>query len=354
MKIHNMKHSLLTLSLLLSAVSTPVSAQNRFSVLSYNVENLFDTEDDPHVSDEEFLPEGERHWTEGRYYHKLQQISRVITAAGEWDTPALVGLCEVEDEDVMTDLLAKTPLKNQHYRFQITHGRDTRGINVALLYQRDKFAYVGHKEHSIYFSREKNKRTRNLLHVWGKIPTGDLLDVFVCHLPSRANGEKETEDERAEVAHKLRHLCDSLHRARPLSRIIIMGDFNDTPADASLRNVLRAAPLPAIVPPVSPKSPLQLYNLFAGNKKRSPGGTHKFRGRWNQLDHIIISSSLAANNASMRLRPGSIRNFAPSFILEDEKNGRGKRPRRTYNGFKHEGGFSDHLPVMAEFVLTKP
>ena len=111
--------------------------QVEFRVMSYNVENLFDTTDNPLTADDEFLPSGNRNWSHARFYHKLQQIAKVITAAGEWSTPALVALCEVENDSVLHRLLHHTPLKEQAYRYCMTHGQDTRGINCALLYQRD-------------------------------------------------------------------------------------------------------------------------------------------------------------------------------------------------------------------------
>ena len=176
---------------ILTLFSLPSQGQTDFRVMSYNVENLFDTKDDPFTADNDFLPSGNRHWTPGRFYHKLQQLAKVITAAGEWSTPALVGLCEVENDSVLVRLLNYTPLRRQHYRYCMTHGQDTRGINVALLYQRDKFRYRGHTEHPVRFTRKQHKHTRNILHVWGDVITGDRIDVFVCHFPSRYGGEKE-------------------------------------------------------------------------------------------------------------------------------------------------------------------
>lgn len=336
--------------------------QTDFRVMSYNVENLFDTEDDPLTEDNDFLPSGNRHWTRGRLYHKLQQLAKVITAAGEWSTPALIGLCEVENDSVLTRLLHQTPLRRQQYRYCITHGRDRRGINVALLYQRDKFRYLGHTEHPIRFSRNQHKQTRNILHVCGEVITGDRLDIFVCHLPSRYGGEKESQQDRFDAARTLRTLCDSIHALRPAPYILIMGDFNDTPDDASIREILDAHPSP--IPCLSNPNPmpietqtdalpfLRLCNLFAGMKGSCPG-SHKYQGEWSQLDQVIVSSALTDTSASMHLVPGSARIFAPPFLFIKDKTWRGERPFRTYYGFKYEGGFSDHLPLIVDFQLSK-
>ena len=107
-------------------ICSPVTlhCQQTFRIMSYNVENLFDSENDPEKDDESFLSESVLHWTKGRYYHKLQQISKVITAAGEWRTPALVGLCEVENDSTLIHLLQRTPLRQQHYRYCMTNSPD--------------------------------------------------------------------------------------------------------------------------------------------------------------------------------------------------------------------------------------
>ena len=350
--------------LLLLLFAMPLLGQTDFRVMSYNVENLFDTEDDPLTADNDFLPSGNRHWSRGRYDRKLQQLAKVITAAGEWSTPAVVGLCEVENDSVLTHLLRRTPLRQQHYRYCMTHGRDTRGINVALLYQRDKFRYRGHAEHPIRFSRNQHKHTRNILHVWGEVVTGDRLDLFVCHFPSRYGGEKESEQDRFDAARTLRSLCDSIHALRPAPHILIMGDFNDTPDDASIRKVLDAHPFPDPCPensncmamkfPTDSLPPsLHLFTLFEGNQSNRLG-SHKYQGEWSQLDQIILSSTLADTTAAMHLVPGSARIFAPPFLLTPDKTWRGQRPFRTYYGFKYEGGFSDHLPLIVDFKLNLP
>ena len=164
-----------------------------FRVMFYNVENFFDVIDNPETDDDEFTPEGLRHWHYGRYYHKLRQISKVITAAGEWDTPAIVGLCEIENDSILDHLTRRTPLRRQEYQYLSAETNDPRGTRVALLYQRDRFRYLHHESHSIRFSRKKHKETRHILHVAGLIAPSDTLDLFVIHFPSRYGGEKESE-----------------------------------------------------------------------------------------------------------------------------------------------------------------
>jgi len=329
----------LTLAILLNLLFTYTGlTQTPFRVMSYNVENLFDAEKSTDKDDSEFLPSAPRHWTNGRYYHKLQQISKVITAAGEWDTPALVGLCEVENDSVIYHLLHRTPLRHQSYRYCLTNSKDPRGIQNALLYQRDKFHYINQHSHAISFTG-KGKTSRDILHVYGEIITGDTLDVFVCHFPSRYGGEKESEQDRIEAAAYLKAICDSLYQVRHFCQIIIMGDFNDTPEDKSLRVVLNTSHLPENS--IQDKETFTLYNLFA-----KASGSHKYQGKWSQIDHIIIS-----NNLSHRFRPQSARVFSPPFLLTEDKTWHGKRPFRTYHGYKYEGGYSDHLPLLADFIF---
>ena len=330
----------------LACILYSADAQNKafdsFRVMSYNVENLFDTEDNPLVMDDEFLPNGSRYWTKGRYYRKLQSLSKVILAAGEWNSLALIGLCEVENDSVIHHLLRRTSLWNLDYNYCITHGCDQRGINVALLYQRNQFKLIGSEEIKIPLG-EKERSTRNILHVWGQIKNLNLVDVFVCHFPSRYGGELASRKKRIVAARTLRRCVDSLFIKRKAPKIIIMGDFNDTPVDESLSLYLNAKPFPA-----DSIQKNELYNLFYESS-----GSHKYQGEWNQLDHIVVNGSLLQVGGEMILEEGSNRLFNPSFLRAKDKTWRGERPFRTYYGYKYEGGFSDHYPLLSTFLLNE-
>lgn len=315
----------------------PLWAQTRtqaFRVMFYNVENLFDPYDDPNTRDDEFLPTGMRRWGFKRYYHHLQQTARVILAAGEWQTPALVGLCEVESDSVLIHLTQRTLLRKQHYAYCLTKGSDARGIQCALLYQPSQFKQVGQASHRIPFT-QAGRRSRDLLHVWGKVITGDTLDVFVCHFPSRSGGQRETEPARLDAARYLRHLCDSLFGVRQTANFLLMGDFNDAPTDRSLR-VIEASSQPN----------QQITNLFAAPQTIPFEGSHKHQGTWAQLDQLLISQQWL-----LHLKKGSPSVFAPAFLLTEDKAHNGMRPKRNYHGMQYEGGYSDHLPVVADFLL---
>jgi predicted extracellular nuclease len=300
----------------------------------YNVENLFDTNDDPNTNDNDFLPEGRMKWTTGRYYSSLRKTAQVINAIGEWGTPAICGLCEVENDTVLVHLLNRTPLKEQGYKYCITTGNDPRGINNALLYQRDKFKYLGHASRRIHFTN-KTKRSRDILHVWGEIINGEQLDVFVCHFPSRSSGTKETEQDRIDAAKSLKSLCDSILGNNITANILIMGDFNDTPADKSAQIIKKGS---------NPK--YNLINLFENADKLNFHGSHKFQGEWSQLDQMFVSQHF-----NKLLIEGSNLIFAADFLLT-KKNKNGEQSLfRKYAGPAYKGGYSDHLPIVADFLI---
>ena len=210
------------------------TSQSDFRIMFYNVENLFDTVDDPEKNDNEFLPDGTMNWQPWKYWEKLRNISRVITAVGEMYSPAIVGLCEIENDSVIFDLTRRSPLRAQGYEYVVTNSPDERGIDVALLYQRHQFKLLEKNEYEIVFRNKSTRPTRNLLHAAGQVISGDTLDVFVCHWPSRSGGQRESEPARIDAAVLLRNKVDSLFAIREKANIVIMGDFNDHPNDKSL------------------------------------------------------------------------------------------------------------------------
>lgn len=328
---------------------TPAMSQTSFKVMSYNVENMLDTIDNPSKMDEEFTPEGSRHWTAGRYWKKMRHIAKVITSVGGWEAPAIVALCEVENDSVIRDLTSRTPLRQDDYRYVITNGPDIRGINVALLYQRDKFRLIGHESLPITFSNGRKRATRDILHVYGEIITHDTLDIFVCHFPSKYGGEKESEANRIDAANRLKIAGDSISASRGNPLILIMGDFNDSPYDSSMSQALGAKTI----------SSIQLQSMIMDNiyynlipkMGREINGSHKYQGEWSQLDQIIVNGRLLNQSYPIHIATGSTHIFSPGFILTDDKRWLGSRPFRTFHGYKYEGGFSDHLPIVTEILI---
>ncbi len=313
-----------------------------FYVVGYNVENLFDCYHDTLTNDYEFLPDAARHWNQTRYRKKLDDIARTLIAAGEGTPPALVALCEVENERVLYDLTHRSALRKAGYRYILTGFPDPRGLDVALLYQPGRFKPISHQSLRVTPPQKKNRRTRRILHVSGLLLNKDTLDLFVCHFPSRTGGVKATEPYRLSAAKRVKSAADSLMQIRIRPQIIIMGDFNDYPKNASVQEILRRDTL--IVG--------SLHHLLATRAQKEKNfGSYKYQGKWGLLDHIIVSENLLQKGASLYTDDTQAEVFRPSFLLaEDEKYG-GKQPFRTYNGMKYIGGYSDHLPVRARFQL---
>ncbi len=322
-----------------------------FRVMSYNVENLFDCRHDSLKNDYEFMPDAIRHWTYSKYKKKLDNIARVITAVGRWSPPALVALCEVENDSVMRDLTQRSILREGGYQYAMTNSPDQRGIDVALLYQRGVFKLLSTQSIRIMPGRHKEFHpTRDILHVCGLLPDKDSLDVVVCHLPSRSGGEKQSEPYRIIVAGVLKNIVDSIMQIRVTPRILIMGDFNDYPNNKSIRQVLGAKAPSHNMNEVQSK---QLYHLLAQKAADDDEfGSYKFQGEWGLLDHIIVSGSLLNKDSSFHTDPSKADVFHDSFILTDDERNGGKQPFRTYQGMKYIGGYSDHLPVWADFTLV--
>ncbi|MDR0834771.1 MAG: endonuclease [Candidatus Symbiothrix sp.] len=330
--------------LLFFATSLNVSAQKTFRVMFYNVENLFDTLDEEHKSDNEFLPDGARRWNNSKYYSKLNNLAKVITSVGEWDTPALIGLCEVENDRTMQDLTKHSLLKQMKYQYLITESPDVRGIDVALLYQRDRFKYLYHNEIVVTFPERPRSKTRNILHATGIVSTGDTLDVFVCHFPSRRGGQTQSEPNRLRVASLLRAATDSLHAVRKHAHILVMGDFNDEPSDKSMQSLTRLRTNKA-------GEPLHLHNLWLPLERTSKIGSYKFGKQWNFLDQMFVSDKLMNQTHPLHVKPQSATIFQADFLFTEDKTHGGVRPKKTFHGRKYEAGYSDHLPIFVDLEL---
>jgi len=332
------------LGMMMIFLSIDISAQKNFRIMFYNVENLFDAKDDPLKDDDEFLPDGKFHWTWWKYWEKLKNITRVITAVGGMQSPALVGLCEVENDSVIFDLTARSPLRAQKYNYIVTDSPDERGMDVALLYQRDQFKLLEKNEYRIHFSAPHTKPSRNILHAVGLLANGDTLDVFVCHFPSRSGGQLASEPARKDAARLLRNKTDSLFCTRQQASVVIMGDFNDHPNDKSLSCILEAQMLS------DKPNERELYNLFYHRIKDTDFGTYKFQGQWEVLDQFIVSGNLLLANSSVSVKNNEATIFNADFLLEEDKRGE-KRPYRTHMGPVYKGGFSDHLPIFIDLKI---
>ena len=308
-----------------------------YKVMFYNAENLFDTEDDPVTLDDEFLPEGERHWDNHKFYLKLNRIFQVIMAAGADTPPAIIGLCEIENQKVLELLLYKTPLGKMGYKIVHKESPDRRGIDVALLYNDKLFHPISYRAIPVTNPNDKGFITRDILYIKGEI-SGDTLHVFVNHWPSKYGGLMETKPLRALAATSLRSATDSIFTLNKTSKLIIMGDFNDSPLDESVTNHLEVR---------SDFDSIQtnaLYNL-AYPLAAAGKGSNKFHGKWELIDQIMVSGALLLDSG-LHTTGHSFHIFEAPFLLEKDKSYLGEKPFRTYAGFKYNNGFSDHLPVL--------
>jgi len=315
--------------------------------MEYNVENLFDTVHAEGKADQEFLPASERRWHSGRYWKKLGQLCRVLAAAGGESPADLVALCEVENDTVLTHLTQRTLLRRLGYSYLMTDGPDLRGINVALLYQRGTFRPLHSRQVRIPCDMAHGRPTRDILCVSGMLPTGDTLDVFVCHFPSRSGGVAETEPYRKRAAAVLRAQADSLMRCRACPRLLLLGDFNESADAKALRDVLGVKVPEKGAYDFSTNS---LYALSHGlHSIGGVDGTYKYRGEWDRLDHIIVSGSLLNPSAGFHTSLSAARIFYMPFLVEKDEVHGGVKPHRTYLGPVYSGGCSDHLPLLADF-----
>ena len=323
----------------------PVVAQENFRVMFYNVENMYDTRDNPDTYDDDLTPGGKLHWTNYRYWQKLNNISKVISSVGEGCPPALVGLCEVENDSVLFDLTRKAALQRHKYEYIITSSKDWRGSNVALLYQRDQIRILSNKSYRPLLG-DSIRTTRDILHVTGRLVNGEILDLFICHFPSRSEGIKKTRPYRIKCAELLKQKSDSILLIRKKANIIIMGDFNDYPHDISMAGTLKAQSLESGI------SSGTLYNMFYYKIKEKDAGSYKYRGKWNFLDQFIVSSDLFGKSGKVFVKNKSAYVYSAGFLLEkdNEKYG-GLKPFRTYSGFRYLGGYSDHLPIYMDLDI---
>ena len=310
--------------------------KKEITVMFYNTENFFDTENDPNKNDEEYLPESKLQWDSKKSHNKIKHISQVIDSIGAGNFPALVGMCEIENDFVVSELIEKSSLIGANYGHVTSNSPDDRSIDVSLMYDKDIFDFVESAEINATNASLGDYKTRNILKVKLKYNKTTDVYVFVNHWPSRREGEKESEPRRVYAAEQLRKSVDEILKVDAKAKIIIMGDFNDHPDNKSIQTTLKAME--------KPKDGGSLYNaFFLIDKNRQ--GSHLFDNEWRSLDQIIISQGLWKDKKGLSFSEGSATVFKKDFILfKNNKTGEVK-PNRTYGGEKYFNGYSDHLPI---------
>lgn len=308
----------------------------------YNVENLFDPFNDSLTRDDEFTPDGTRHWTWNKMEKKINGIFKVIMAVGEFDPPVIVGFCEVENGFVIHQLIKETPLSKFDYRMVHRESPDPRGIDVALIYRPDRFQLIEKNFFKVVFPDDTARRTREILYAKGLI-SKDTLHVFVNHWPSKFGGELESELGRYAAAYILKHKVDSIRVFYSDARILIMGDLNDEPESDPVVKGFGAC----MTDDASCDG--SFVNISAILKQKGQG-SYKYQGVWGIIDQIILSRSLLTKKHKLYTTPTNANVFNAEFLLETDDAFVGKKPFRTFQGYRYHGGFSDHLPVYIDLL----
>lgn len=310
----------------------------------YNVENLFNPNDDSLKNDDAFTPTGFNHWTYKKYVRKVNNIAKVLLAMNEWSPPDIMGFAEVEEASVLKKLCYDSPLKNYHYRFVHHDSPDSRGVDVALIYRADRISILREHAVPIVFPFDTASHNRDLLYVVARLPNGDSVHIIVNHWTSRYGGYAPTIPKRNHYASVVRRLADSILQREPTANILITGDFNDYPTDESITDVLNAGDIdnPA-------HSNYTLFDLMYRFLKMQNIGTHKHEDFWGCLDQIIVSPALLDGSGTY-ISQQQAHIFKADFMVEPDDKFGGYRVFRTYSGPRYIGGYADHLPVFVRVV----
>lgn len=309
-------------------------------VAFYNAENLFDTIKNPKKFDDEYTPLGEKRWNSHKYRQKVENLAKAIRLIGadEGQSPTLIGLCEVENRQVIEDLIHSEQLRDLEYEIIHYESPDSRGIDVAFLYQKHYFLPTSTSKHHLVLFDTDGQRiyTRDQLLVTGKLDQEEI-HLLVNHWPSRYSGEKRSQPRRIAAAQLNRKIIDSLIAINPNAKIITMGDFNDGPADISILKELHAVGKPDEVP--------LLFNPMFFLSEEKGLGTLAYNDKWELFDQIIVSKALINKEYSgFQLRQAHI--FNPPFLRQNKGKYKGYPQRNTIN----EAGYSDHFPVYITLV----
>lgn len=316
---------------------------NKAVIAFYNVENLFDTIDDPNTNDEQFLPDNDYRWNTERYNAKLKSLSRVISELAKLDGGLVVlGVSEVENEQVLLDLAATELLQPYHLSVCHHESPDRRGVDVAFFYDASRFKILGTKAFPTIVPNNPDFITRDQWLMTGVLDGIDTLDIVVNHWPSKSGGEQRSLPGRLAAGQLGRHIADSVLHSRPNAKFIYMGDLNDNPTSECILKEMDTKTKPENLTQYDLYNPM--WKLF-----RDGLGSYAYRDSWEMLDNIIISGGL------VNARPGTYK-FRSAHIFRKDfmftKTGSYMDyPYRTFAGGNYQGGYSDHLPVY--IVLTK-
>lgn len=341
--------SLLMLIFVLGTLSASAQ-EKKFAVYAagfYNLENLFDTCHDEGKRDYDFLPNGSMKWNGRKYSHKLHNMARVLADMGTDVLPsvgcAFIGVSEVENARALTDLCAQEPLKNRNMQFVHIEGADRRGIDCALLYNPSLFTVKNTKLIPYVQKLEKDSSyyTRGFFTVSGTL-AGEHVTVIVNHLPSRFSGPFY----REQGALQIKAVKDSLLKDDPNVKVLVMGDMNDDPTDASMAKCLQGK---ANIKDVGEDD---MYNPWYNVLVKEGTGTLSYNGAWNLFDQILLSPSLLDKDGKRdysTLKYFKHQIFRRNYMFQEEGKYKGN-PKRTHAGGVWLDGYSDHFPTIVYLV----
>ncbi|MEM7084785.1 MAG: endonuclease [Bacteroidota bacterium] len=315
---------------------SPSDKISQYAIGFYNLENLFDTVDDPRSLDDDFTETSEKKWTEKRFRKKVKKLGQVISNMGYEEIrfpPVLLGVAEVENSDVLDALVDSKFLRKKGYDYVHFDSPDERGIDTALLFRKEYFSVLKQEAHTVYLTDERGMRdyTRDILYVYGELEN-QPLHLLVNHWPSRRRGADETKHKRKIAAERNLDILQNIYAEDPNAKVVIMGDFNDDPHSESVKKLVTT----------------EMYNPMEVLLTKYQGSLNH-RDTWHLFDQIIISHNfLQGHNNPFRFKMAKI--FDPAKIKEYKGKYKGL-PFRTYSGKKHLGGYSDHFPVYTIFSI---
>ena len=316
------------------------------TVAFYNVENLFDTINDTQKFDEASPIMEMKFDRKATYKKKVRNMARVISEIGadiSKNSPAIIGIAEVENREVIEDLANDDALYDKDYGIVHFDSPDARGIDVALMYQKALFTPIDVSNHELKIYDDNTRKrvyTRDQLLVSGKLE-GDLIHVIVSHWPSRSGGEARSRPKRIAAAKLNKRIIDSLQAIDPYAKIFSMGDFNDDPTNGSLKDILKAK---------KNKEDVKLKGIYNPMESffRKGLGSNAYRDAWSLFDQILITKPLLETDySSFRFYKAGI--FNKLYLTNKEGRYKGY-PLRSFADGGFTNGFSDHFPVYVHVI----
>ena len=309
------------------------------TIAFYNVENLFDTINDPKTWDDDRTPKGRDRWTSLIYEKKLKNIAKVIAEIGfdlTNQAPSVIGLCEIENRRVLEDLIKTESLIKENYKIIHYDSPDERGIDVAMLFKQNRFIVSSSKTYPLYLKRKDGSRdyTRDHLLVSGFLDKNPI-HFIINHWPSRSGGQMRSEPNRILAGKLNKKIIDSILQSNPNANIISMGDFNDNPSDKSIKPILNT---------IFKKSKIKEGQLFNPMEElyRKGYGSYRYRDKWDMIDQFLLSKNLVDNKNGLFFLKASV--FNKKYLINPSGKYEGY-PFKSFAGGKFLNGYSDHFPI---------